>query len=71
MRARRDGSIAIYPLNRNYHADGILRLTLAPWTAPRLSRAAASSLRRLLEAFHYVGVLTLELFVRRGRLHCQ
>jgi 5-(carboxyamino)imidazole ribonucleotide synthase len=64
----RDGSIAIYPLNRNYHADGILRLTIAPWNAPRLSRAAASYLRRLLEAFHYVGVLTLELFVCRGRL---
>jgi 5-(carboxyamino)imidazole ribonucleotide synthase len=64
----RDGSIVIYPLNRNYHADGILRLTLAPWSAPRLSRAAASYLRRLLEAFHYVGVLTLELFICRGRL---
>jgi len=64
----RDGSIVIYPLNRNYHADGILRLTIAPWNVPRLSRAAASFLRRLLESFRYVGVLTLELFVCRGRL---
>lgn len=64
----RDGSIVIYPLNRNYHAAGILRLTLAPWSAPRLAGTAASCLRRLLEAFHYVGVLTLELFVCRGRL---
>ncbi len=64
----RDGSIVIYPLNRNYHADGILRVTLAPWNAPRLARAAAACLRRLLESFHYVGVLTLELFVCRGRL---
>ncbi len=30
--------------------------------------AAAASLRRVLEAFHYVGVLTIEFFVRRGRL---
>ena len=64
----RDGRMVIYPLNRNYHADGILRLTLAPWQVPRLTSAAASCLRRLLEAFHYVGVLTLELFVCRGRL---
>jgi 5-(carboxyamino)imidazole ribonucleotide synthase len=62
------GAIAIYPLNRNYHADGILRLTLAPWAAPRLQRAAAASLRRVLQAFHYVGVLTIEFFVRHGRL---
>jgi 5-(carboxyamino)imidazole ribonucleotide synthase len=66
-RSRR-GEIAIYPLNRNLHAGGILHLTLAPWTAPGLLAAAAGSLRRVLEAFHYVGVLTIEFFVRRGRL---
>ena len=64
----RNGSMVIYPLNRNYHVDGILRLSLAPWSAPKLAHAAAVSLRRLLQSFHYVGVLTLELFVRRGRL---
>ncbi|MGA8706858.1 MAG: 5-(carboxyamino)imidazole ribonucleotide synthase [Steroidobacteraceae bacterium] len=66
-RSRR-GEIAIYPLNRNLHAGGILHLTLAPWTAPGLLPAAANSLRRVLQAFHYVGVLTIEFFVRRGRL---
>jgi 5-(carboxyamino)imidazole ribonucleotide synthase len=64
----RSGEIAVYPLNRNYHVDGILRLTLAPWAAPRLERAARRSLRKLLEDFSYVGVLTIEFFVRRGRL---
>ena len=64
----RSGEIAIYPLNRNYHVDGILRLTLAPWRAPQLERAARRSLIRLLEHFSYVGVLTIEFFVRRGRL---
>lgn len=64
----RDGSIVIYPLNRNYHEDGILRLTLAPWSAPALERAAAASLKSLLQAFNYVGVLTVEFFVRGGRL---
>ena len=46
----RSGAIAIYPLNRNYHADGILRLTLAPWAAPRLARAAAGEPRRAARA---------------------
>ena len=64
----RDGAIAIYPLNRNYHHDGILRLTLAPWPAAPLARLAAQALRRTLEAFRYVGVLTIEFFVRRGKL---
>jgi 5-(carboxyamino)imidazole ribonucleotide synthase len=64
----REGEIAVYPLNRNYHAEGILRLTLAPWHAPRILRAAAASLRRVLEHFNYVGVLAIEFFVRRGRL---
>jgi 5-(carboxyamino)imidazole ribonucleotide synthase len=64
----RDGSIAIYPLSRNYHHDGILRLTLAPWPAPALARAAAAGLRHVLQAFSYVGVLTIEFFVHRGRL---
>jgi 5-(carboxyamino)imidazole ribonucleotide synthase len=64
----RDGAIALYGLNRNYHADGVLRVTLAPWSAPRLERAAANCLRRVLESFRYVGVLAIEFFVRRGRL---
>jgi 5-(carboxyamino)imidazole ribonucleotide synthase len=64
----RSGQIALYPLNRNYHVDGILRLTLAPWHAPRIARAAAVSLKRVLEAFDYVGVLAIEFFVHRGRL---
>ena len=64
----RSGEIAIYPLNRNYHLGGILRLTLAPWPAPRLARLAATHLRRVLQAFNYVGVLAMEYFVHRGRL---
>jgi len=64
----RSGEIRIYPLNRNQHAGGILHLTLAPWHAPALLRAARTSLRRVLEAFNYVGVLTIEFFVHRGRL---
>jgi 5-(carboxyamino)imidazole ribonucleotide synthase len=64
----RKGELALYPLSRNYHVDGILRLTLAPWSHPRLERAARRYLRAVLEAFGYVGVLTIEFFVHGQRL---
>ena len=62
------GEVAVYPLNRNLHAGGILRLTCAPYGTPALQRQAAAHARRVLEHFGYAGVLTVEFFVRRGRL---
>jgi 5-(carboxyamino)imidazole ribonucleotide synthase len=62
------GEIAVYPLNGNVHAGGILRLTRAPFGIPALARRAARHLRRMLEHFDYVGVLNIEFFVRAGRL---
>ncbi|MGE0581382.1 MAG: 5-(carboxyamino)imidazole ribonucleotide synthase [Steroidobacteraceae bacterium] len=62
------GEIAIYPLNGNVHVDGILRLTRAPWGTPALARAAARHLTRVLGHFRYAGILTIEFFVRGGRL---
>ena len=62
------GEIATYALNRNLHRDGILRLTRAPWHAPAVETAARRHLRRVLTHFDYVGVLSIEFFVRRGRL---
>ncbi len=64
----RDGSVALYPLVRNWHAEGILRLSMAPWHAPALERQARRHLRAVLREFNYVGVLAIEFFVRRGRL---
>jgi len=63
-----DGAFAMYPLNRNLHRDGMLRLTRAPWKAPPLQTAARRTLRRIMEHFDYVGVLAVEFFVRRGAL---
>src|SRR5688572_2863271 len=63
-----DGRFAMYPLNRNLHRDGILRLTRAPWKSPPLERAARAALRKVMEHFSYVGVLAIEFFVQRGRL---
>jgi 5-(carboxyamino)imidazole ribonucleotide synthase len=62
------GEIATYPLNRNLHRDGILRLTRAPWHAPVVENAARRHMRRVLTHFDYAGVLTIEFFVRRGKL---
>ena len=64
----RSGEIAVYPLNGNVHGGGILRLTRAPYGTPALQRAAARYLRRALTHFRYTGILTIEFFVRRGRL---
>ena len=64
----RSGEIAIYPLNGNVHSGGILRLTRAPYGSPRLQRLAARYLRRALTHFRYTGILTIEFFVRRGKL---
>jgi 5-(carboxyamino)imidazole ribonucleotide synthase len=63
-----DGEIAFYPLNLNVHRAGILRLTRAPHGNPALTRAAQKCARRIMEHFDYVGVLTIEFFVQRGKL---
>ena len=66
----RGGDVACYPLMENLHRDGILRVTQAP--APSvdaaLQGAAEDAARRLLAAFDYTGVLTVELFQRGGDL---
>jgi 5-(carboxyamino)imidazole ribonucleotide synthase len=62
------GEIAVYPLNGNVHSQGILRLTRAPYGSPRWQRLAASYLERVLEHFRYSGILTIEFFVRGGKL---
>jgi 5-(carboxyamino)imidazole ribonucleotide synthase len=62
------GEVAFYPLCRNRHHDGILRLTSAPFEHPALRRSAEAHLRAVLTDLRYVGVLTIEFFVRKGRL---
>jgi len=64
----RRGELAVYPLCLNSHAGGILRLTRAPFESARLQRLAGAYLQRVLTHFRYVGVLTIEFFVRSGAL---
>jgi 5-(carboxyamino)imidazole ribonucleotide synthase len=62
------GEVAIYPLCGNVHGAGVLRLTCAPFGPSRWQRLAARYLTRLLTHFRYTGILTVEFFVRDGRL---
>ncbi|GAC1452886.1 MAG: 5-(carboxyamino)imidazole ribonucleotide synthase [Steroidobacteraceae bacterium] len=62
------GEIAIYPLCGNVHGAGVLRLTRAPFGPARWQALAARYLSRLLLHFRYTGILTVEFFVRHGRL---
>jgi 5-(carboxyamino)imidazole ribonucleotide synthase len=62
------GDIAYYPLSANSHAGGILRYGLAPYAATRLERTARTYIKRVMSALEYIGVLTIEFFVVKGRL---
>jgi 5-(carboxyamino)imidazole ribonucleotide synthase len=62
------GDIVYYPLSVNSHADGILRYSVAPYTNPAMDRSAKIYLKRVMNALDYVGVLTIEFFVVKGRL---
>lgn len=56
------GELAFYPITRNHHREGILRVSQAP-SHPELQAQAEESLRRILSALAYVGVLAVEFFV--------
>jgi len=62
------GEVRCYPIVANTHRDGILRVTLAPHRHPALQKAAETHLKRVMKHFGYAGVLTIEFFVRRGKL---
>jgi 5-(carboxyamino)imidazole ribonucleotide synthase len=62
------GNIVYYPLSANSHSGGVLRYGVAPFVNRPLERQARRYLKRVMEALAYVGVLTIEFFVVKGRL---
>jgi 5-(carboxyamino)imidazole ribonucleotide synthase len=66
----RDGAFALYPLVENHHADGILRLTLAPAPdlTPALQALAGDAIHRVMQELDYVGVLAIEFFQKGDTL---
>lgn len=62
------GETLFYPLSANTHSEGILRYSVAPYRHASLQKQAETYLRRLLKHLDYAGVLTIEFFVRGGKL---
>lgn len=62
------GATVFYPLSANVHGGGILHYSMAPFANRALERAARTYLKRVMNALSYVGVLTIEFFVVKGRL---
>jgi len=62
------GKIVYYPLAANIHSGGVLHYTVAPFANQPLERVARRYLRKVMETLEYVGVLTIEFFVVKGRL---
>ncbi len=62
------GEICFYPLVRNEHREGILRISEAPYHHVELEKKAQTYARALLEHFNYVGVLTIEFFDANNQL---
>jgi len=63
-----DGQTVFYPLSANTHGGGILHYSIAPYANSGLERTARTYLKRVMNALAYVGVLTIEFFVVKGRL---
>jgi 5-(carboxyamino)imidazole ribonucleotide synthase len=64
----RDGETRIWPLTRNLHSNGILKLSLPGVFDQALQTIAAEKMLTLLEHFDYTGVLTIEFFLFQGEL---
>jgi 5-(carboxyamino)imidazole ribonucleotide synthase len=64
------GAFVAYPLCRNEHVDGILRVTTAPDpdSSPALAAAAERHVRTIAERLGHVGTLAVEFFVVAGEL---
>jgi 5-(carboxyamino)imidazole ribonucleotide synthase len=59
-----DGSTAVYPLNDNQHANGILCVTRAPAVGidPAVGAAAQDAAKKVLDYLEYVGTIAVEFF---------
>ncbi|MGA9854117.1 MAG: 5-(carboxyamino)imidazole ribonucleotide synthase [Gammaproteobacteria bacterium] len=64
----RRGETAFYPLAENKHVDGILRLSVAPYPDSKLQMLAQRYMKSVMEHFDYAGVLTIEFFLKKGKL---
>src|SRR5262249_56205424 len=52
----------------NTNTEGILRHPIAPYRNTALQKPAETYIKRVFNRFDYVGVLTIEFFVKNGKL---
>lgn len=65
----KSGECRFYDLVENEHREGILRLSQAPSNRfAGLQKDAENYCKKMLEALGYVGILTIEFFVRDNKL---
>lgn len=64
----KNGETKFYPLVENEHRDGILYLSKAPFIHDVLQQQAESYAFKLLQHFNYIGVMTIEFFVKDNQL---
>lgn len=63
------GDTVFYPLVRNWHVDGTLRLTLAPaCQADAMQAEAEAMLARIMQTLDFRGVMAVEFFEADGQL---
>jgi 5-(carboxyamino)imidazole ribonucleotide synthase len=62
------GATRFYPISANSHSQGILRHSIAPYRNASLQKQAEGYIKRLLKHFDYAGILTVEFFVKNGKL---
>lgn len=61
----KDAHIVFYPLIENIHENGILNHSIAPARdRETLQKKAEAHIKRVMDHFNYVGVLTIEFFVK-------
>jgi 5-(carboxyamino)imidazole ribonucleotide synthase len=58
------GEIRYYPLTHNTHQNGILRQSIAPYLNKKLELEAQHHANKILSYMNYVGVMTIEFFVK-------
>ena len=64
----KSGDIQFYPLTKNEHQNGILRISQAPYPDKNLETSAQHYARIILERFNYIGVMAIEFFCVNGSL---
>jgi 5-(carboxyamino)imidazole ribonucleotide synthase len=63
-----NGETRFYPISANSHTHGILRYCIAPYRNTALQKQAETYIKRVLNHFDYAGILTIEFFVKNGKL---